>query len=213
MAESGPGALMLSVVNSPSVVKALSNNVWVSPLDLSDLVSAAPASPLPSKLHVLIGDFVYILATGGGIQPGAIGLGGIQRRDLGVTIGASVRVSPYTPQDDKFYLATVKLGLDYLNQYHLQLEAYDVGALERQIRERFSGQFLSVNQKVVLSGGEQNLVAHVWVVRVRSGVEEEVGATRGLMHENTVILLDCTPGSTIKLSGNADHAVALLHTL
>eukprot|EP00727_Mastigamoeba_balamuthi_P000880 m51a1_g1079 putative vesicle-fusing ATPase (809) ;mRNA; r:16365-19411 len=219
----------LTVCNVPNVELALTNQIFVSPADAETLTPpAGTQTVLNSANYACIQDFVFSWGVCDKIAAGQVGLGGVQRRNLNLSLGTVVHVIPFAPADDRVFLTHLRLDVDYLAKLKAgqKPENYDVDNLVALVKKLFANQFFTIGQNIALPLGDINLQISVRGVKV--GTPEEVAAaasgssasdesqtsdtSRGVLHGATVIEMERAAGSQLKLTGGAGKGAGLLVT-
>nr|XP_024368606.1 vesicle-fusing ATPase-like [Physcomitrium patens]PNR60159.1 hypothetical protein PHYPA_002952 [Physcomitrium patens] len=130
------------------------------------------------------------------IQDGTLALNAIQRRCLKVSNGDNVSVERYALPSSKFGLVMIQAELDFVSKGKKQ-ETVDATIISKELTKRFSGQVLTINQKVSFEYLGTNFTFNVVTVLVEGRREGEGSA--GLLTEDTVWQFETPANSGIKI--------------
>ena len=108
------------VENCPSNKLAFTNRVFVSPEDFARIKSTGPdqgtdAETVLVELFVGANGWVFTAGKFDGLTPGAIGVGGLQRRTALLTLDQEVRLVPSKPGVD-IALSNITIVVDLLKK-------------------------------------------------------------------------------------------------
>ncbi|BBN13040.1 hypothetical protein MPTK1_6g00320 [Marchantia polymorpha subsp. ruderalis] len=168
MSSSSQGTTM-KVMKSPGTDCALTNCAYVSPSDL------------PSEV----------------IQPGAIGLNAIHRRNVKVSANDSVTVVRFVPPERGFNLVLLTVELEFV-KFRGKPEQLDAQILAKELQKRFAGQVLTVGQKVTFEyvGTNYTFCVNQTLLEGNSGNDD---STRGILTSETHFMFETPGNSGIKM--------------
>eukprot|EP01112_Ceratiomyxa_fruticulosa_P009071 TRINITY_DN2365_c0_g1_i2.p1 TRINITY_DN2365_c0_g1~~TRINITY_DN2365_c0_g1_i2.p1 ORF type:complete len:744 (+),score=154.16 TRINITY_DN2365_c0_g1_i2:279-2510(+) len=200
--------MSFKVCASPDATLALTNCAFVNPADAAGL--QVPNASTPGN-YVLIKDFVYTFQQSPKINPGYIGLNNIQRQCCNVSLNELTPVIPFVPKGEDVYLSSLYLHVDFLAKGKKIDGRFEVEDIRKQISASFTTQIFTIGQKFVIDFRGVNLelkVIDTVVVNLgeianpgSSSEKKEQVHARGILMQNTEIVIEKTPGSTIPLSG------------
>lgn len=196
----------LKVCSSPDNTLALTNQVFINPVD-ADALFIPGDTPLKEKNYIQFKDHVYTYRPHEKIQPGFVGLSSIQRQSVNVSLNEAVPVITFTPNADNIFLGTLKLEVDFLSKGKKTSEKYEAKDLKEAIIRTLEQQIFVVGQRVVLDFHGNNLLFRVLEVLVISivGKDEKKQSTdsnRGVLIPETEVIFEKAPGSQINLTGS-----------
>lgn len=155
-----------------------------------------------------IKSFVFAISASTAMKEGALGLNGIQRRWLGVSLHTQVDVNQIQIKDR--FLATLTLEVDFLQKNKTSNAKYETELMAEEVRSNFLMTPQSLNQEyffrfqnkqpyLVLKVKDMTLIN----TSVISGENKKPISADGVITANTIITFDRKEESVISLSGKA----------
>lgn len=134
----------LMVTNVGSMNMALTCSVFIHPDNHT----------FGDNTNVKIGNFVYELEEDDSISPEQIAMGGVIRRELGVSVGDAVDVVSFeqSEADKKQNTILVKVHVDFLKDSDKGMGLYDKKFLERKFWGLCEGKYVTVGQHFIIMG-------------------------------------------------------------
>lgn len=211
-AASAPSSMSLLVTKSADESVALTNLALLSRADMADLAG----SPSAISGFVQVGDIVLSVQANSTVELGHIALNMMHRKNLGdVLTGVEVKVTRFVPPAGKsFDLIILGLEVDFVKRPRrggpIRMDAERLGVA---VSQRFTGQVMTVGQKVLFQFEEFTLVL---AVTQAQALRDDAGGTappdpvrRGRLGRDTTLLFDAPPDSGIKVVNQKGQSQAV----
>eukprot|EP00898_Chlorokybus_atmophyticus_P000543 jgi/Chlat1/148/Chrsp1S00225 len=184
------GSATMQIASCPSQDLALTNAVFVNPVDFINL--SPPSGSRGGNAIIDIAGFLFTARAHEGIPAGSVGLNMVQRKILRVSLGDVAMAGAYKggPLRD-IVLLTVEL--DHVTRKR----GLDGVKLTAELIKRFEGQPFSVNQKVTFEWCGTNYLLSVTAVLVQG---DESSSTRGMLAKDTAFVFEMAPGASIQVA-------------
>jgi len=154
--------------------------------------------------------FIFAISASPKMTVRNLGLNGMQRKWIGVSLYTEVEVTPY-PQNNMSYLATLSLEVDFLQKNKTTTTAYETDKMAEEVRKTYLNLPHTSHQEYFFRYENKSPYLSLKVNRMeflntqvlsgqnRGSVRQDVGILTG----NTVITFDRKEDSVITLSGKA----------
>ena len=157
--------------------------------------------------YVEIGDCVFLTRASAEVAPGAVGLNGVQRKQLRVSTGDAVKWRKYEPPSREFDCAGMTIELEFTRPALAASliaknahEGVDANSMTTILRRTFSSQVFTVGQKAAVEYCGNNYLLSVNHVVVE-GAREGVTSLRGMFTPSTAVVYEASSNSGIKILG------------
>jgi vesicle-fusing ATPase len=204
----------LTVANLPSNALAFTNFVYINDSDFNTLRAASPLSDAEhdkevqvSGLAVQVLSWVFNVKPLKAMNPGEIGMNGLQRRTASLSLNQRLSVAPYQLPEDGFALASLHLEVDLVRKArNVEAESIDCPGLGKIVAQNFNNHTFAVGQMFAADFAGVPLsfkvtsVAPSYMKGAPTGRTAEV--TRGmLLAKNTEIVFAKQKEANIKMVG------------
>ncbi|GBP63302.1 Vesicle-fusing ATPase 1 [Eumeta japonica] len=137
-------SVRMRVAKCPSDELAVTNCALINPDDFSSDVKHVEISTGPSQ------HFVFSIRFFSGVDRGTVGFSGPQRKWATLSIGQTVDVKPFKPQQAEC-LCCVTLEADFMAKKSTSLDPYDSDLMARDFLIQFSNQIFTVGQQLAFA--------------------------------------------------------------
>lgn len=157
--------------------------------------------------YVEIGDCIFATKPHAEVAPGTVGLNGVQRKQLRVSVGDAVRCARYEPPTREFDCAGMTIELEFtrpaLAASYVARNAHEgveAEAMTSILRRTFSSQVFTIGQKAAIEYCGNNYLISVNHLIVE-GAREGVTTLRGMFTPSTAVVYEASSNSGIKILG------------
>jgi len=189
----------LSVVNCPSQDLAITNKVFAS----------AETLGMMGTSYVQIEGLVYTMEAHPTMAPGTVALNTVQRRNLRVSSGDALEVSPFASRAEDCVAATMMIDIQFFTMKKGKEETLDAVRISDRVKQMLGRQIFTVGQRFVLSYIDTNY--SLTVVSVGSMATGE-DAKLGLLDASTSLVFETPSGSGVKITNQKTTANKLFRT-